>query len=47
MSKISLEQVKELAKQLSPEDRHDLFYFLPELPDSGIQSQKLEPPPLL
>jgi len=45
MSNVSLEQVKELAQQLSPEDRRELFYFLLELPDSGIPSQKLEPPP--
>ncbi len=45
MSKVSLDQVKKLAQQLSPEDRSDLFHFLADLPDSGIQSQTLEPPP--
>src|SRR5215216_1488562 len=45
MSDISFERVKELAQQLSPEDRHQLFNFLANLPDSGIQSHNLEPPP--
>lgn len=46
MSKVSLERVKELAQQLSPEDRSALFYFLAGLPDSGMQSHTLEPPPI-
>ncbi len=44
----SLERVKELAQQLTPEERKLLFHFLTELPDSGIQTGSIDPPtPLL
>jgi hypothetical protein len=43
MSESTLEQVKRLAEQLSPEDRLQLWYYLAALPDSGIQFN-LEPP---
>jgi hypothetical protein len=45
MSEVSLELIKNLAQQLSSEDRHQLFNFLANLSDSGIQSHSLEPPP--
>lgn len=48
MPEPTLEQVKELAKQLTPEERKELFTFLANLPDSGIGTASLDPPsPLL
>jgi hypothetical protein len=48
MSEPTLEQVKELAKRLTPEERKQFFNFLADLPDSGIQTGSIDPPsPLL
>lgn len=44
MSESKLEQVKKLVEQLSPEDRIQLWHFISELPDSGIQSGNLAAP---
>jgi hypothetical protein len=38
MSKVSLEKVEQMIKELSAEDRQKLIPFLAELPDSGLQS---------
>jgi hypothetical protein len=44
MSESNLEQVKRLAEQLPPEGRLELWNYLADLPDSGIQSSSLDPP---
>jgi len=41
MSENSLEKIKEMIKQLSPEDRQNLIPFLAGLPDSGLESYDL------
>jgi len=38
MSEASLEKVKLMIKQLSPEDRKELFPYLAEFPDTGVKS---------
>src|SRR5215216_331075 len=47
MSESSLERVKELAHQLSPDDRKQLFSFLAALPDSDIATSIDPQSPLL
>jgi len=48
MPKPTLEQVQELAQQLSPEERKAVINLLFSLPDSGIASATIDPPaPLL
>src|SRR5229473_5237987 len=44
MENLNLEQVRELATKLSPEDRLQLWQYLADLPDSGVQSGNLEAP---
>lgn len=48
MSESSLERIKELAQQLTSDDRKQLLNFLAALPDSGVASDTGDPPsPLL
>lgn len=48
MPEPTLEQVQELARQLSPEDRKSVINLLFSLPDSGIATATVDPPsPLL
>jgi hypothetical protein len=41
MSKVSLDKVKQMIKQLSPEDRRKIIPYLAEFPDTGLQSYDL------
>ncbi len=44
MPESNLDEVIKLAEQLSPEDRLQLWHYLAQLPDSGLQSGSLVAP---
>lgn len=45
MSELTLEQVKKLAEQLTPEERQELWKYIADLPNSGINT--FDPPTLI